>query len=94
MEFDNATNFDRKSGGSPTIALPSDEELSAVASFGEGNGNKPSSSQVRWGEPGAPRPVLPLQPTLPVLGDKAQPVPSLRHILALLRRKAGTLTCK
>ena len=44
MEFDNATNLDRKSGGPPTIALVA--EVSAVAPFWESNGNRSSSSQV------------------------------------------------
>jgi hypothetical protein len=30
MEFDNATNLDRKSGGSPTIVYAFETELSAV----------------------------------------------------------------
>ena len=49
MECDNATNLDRKSGGSPTLALAL-AELSAVAPLWESIGNQSSLSQVRWGE--------------------------------------------
>jgi len=50
VEFDNAMNFDRKSGGSPTMGLAL-AELSAVAPLWESIGNQSSLSQVRWGEP-------------------------------------------
>jgi hypothetical protein len=48
MECDNATNLDRKSGGSPTIALA--PELGAIRPLGKNIGNYSSLSQVRWGE--------------------------------------------
>jgi len=47
MEFDNATNLDRKSGRSPTIILFSLSQLSVVTPFWESIGNHSSLSQVR-----------------------------------------------
>ena len=64
MEFDNATNLDRKSGvrgtkktgrSPPPLLLLLRREVSAVTPFWESIGNQSLLSQVRWGEPGAPK---------------------------------------